>query len=216
MTESVINPDLLKKLKDLDAYFFDVLQRAEKNASANGKSELSNDEVRSVLATDVSLYLRAPGASNKITDLSENLSNEEKARKLIELSKGLNPVLAAVAGLGGPRPELESQLQQQMGLSNSGLRSGQQENLMTHPKLEPFLDQAASSFLDAYKKIYDEHNKAESKDPTKDQSKDLDNALRNVMKFMPVFNQVKPKQELKPEAPKPQYVPTMKPTARPF
>ncbi len=223
MTESVMNQDLLNRLKELD-YFFDVLARAEKTAKDNGKNMLSNDDVKNVLAQDVNLYINSPKAANQQTDrlnadsALENRQRFQEAQKQVELNNELRPLLGLIAAVA---PSLVTELENnnqprpEMGLGNVRHAS----DVLTHPKLAPLLDTAASSFLDAYRKIHDAENKGKPKD--KDADQDLDNALKNANKLnlqfkMMMQNSPKLKAEFENRLKmQPNYKPTIKP-ASPF
>lgn len=147
--------------------------------------------------------------------LAPQQDERQEAQKLIELGNQLAPMLSMIAGL---QPRVaptqlsnNAQLNQQMGLGGN-----QAQNQLVHPKLAPFLDQAASSFLDAYREI-----QAENENPN--QARDAQNenrntneltlqyklAMKNALKFAP-----KPGQGgggLRPENQE-QYVPRVKPS----
>ncbi len=201
-----INPVLLEKLKKLDGYFFEVLQRAEKIARNNGKVELSNDDVKNILAQDVTRYLGSePIAASQLKDGINN-NEKEKVRKLIELAQGLSSQLQLIAGFDQNRRSFQQTPQQQRGPSGST----QENNQAMHPALENFVDVAAASLFDLYEAIDQENKVSDNNNENKNENK-LDNALRNAKKFIPAFSQLKP--ELKPQAPtpkpQPQFIPTM-------
>lgn len=222
MTDSVINQDLMARLKELD-YFFDVLARAEKTAKVNGKATLSNDDVKSVLAEDVNLYINSPKAANQQTDrldadsTQENRQRFQEAQKQVELNNELRPLLGLIAAVA---PSLVTELENNQPRPEMGLGNVRQaSDVLTHPKLAPLLDTAASSFLDAYRKIHDAENKGKPND--KDADQDLDNALKNANKLnmqfkMMMQNSPKLKAEFENRLKmQPNYKPTIKP-ASPF
>lgn len=222
MTDSVLNQDLLARLKELD-YFFDVLARAEQTAKVNGKLTLSNDDVKNVLAEDVNLYINSPKATNQQTDrldadlAQENRQRFQEAQKQVELNNELRPLLGLIAAVA---PSLVTELENNQPRPEMGLGNVRQaSDVLTHPKLAPLLDTAASSFLDAYRKIHDAENKGKPKD--KDADQDLDNALKNANKLnmqfkMMMQNSPKLKAEFENRLKmQPNYKPTIKP-ASPF
>lgn len=216
MTDSVIDKDLLKRIESLQldlGNFFDIVSRAHKQAGNH--KELSNDDIKHVIQSDVHLYLNSPKltpGTDKLNDQSlENAQQLREAQKQVELTNELRPLLSLIAGI---TPSLVSELNNQPNLQ-MGLGQGKQGNdLLTHPKLAPFLDQAASSFLDALKRIQEAKD---SKDPNKQ-----DDALKNANELslqykMMMKNSPKLKAEFENRmkiAPAPGYKPETKP--RPY
>lgn len=217
MTDSVINKDLLERIEKLQldtGNFFDIVTRAQKQAGNN--KDLTNDDIKNVIQSDVHLYLNSPRLIETADNLNINQSGNNaqqlrEAQKQIELTNELRPLLSLIAGI---TPTLVSELNNQSNLQ-MGLGQGKQGNdLLTHPKLAPFLDQAASSFLDAYKKIQEAKD---SKDPNKQ-----DDALKNANELslqykMMMKNSPKLRAEFENRmtmSPAPGYKPETKP--RPF
>ncbi len=217
MTDSVIDKDLLERIEKLQldtGNFFDIVSRAKEQAGNN--KELTGNDIKNVIQSDVHLYLNSPRVNPATDRLAndqtlDNVQQLREAQKQIELTNELRPLLSLIAGITPTLvSELNNQPNQQMGLG-----ANQQANdLLTHPKLAPFLDQAASSFLDAYKKIQEAKD---SKDPNKQ-----DDALKNANELslqykMMMKNSPKLRAEFENRmkmAPAPGYKPETKP--RPY
>lgn len=200
MATPSINSELMQKFIDLsNQYFLSVMNRAAKE---NGSDEVSEAQVRTILENDKGLRL-SPSVNINQTNES-NLRQE--AQKQIELNNELRPMLAMIAGI---TPSLISEFNAnlQMGLA-AGNRGA--TNSLAHPKLEPFLDQAASSFLDAYRQVQDEQNQNKDQTPENKQ----EDALRNTNDLTLQYKnrlrmQMQSAPKAKPEM-QPQYTPTIK------
>jgi hypothetical protein len=211
MANSIVNQDLLKRIEALKldmGNFFDIISRAQ--AQAGNNNELTDTDIKKVIQNDVRLYLNSPRIDSVNTD--DDRARFEEAKQQVELNNQLRPLLSLIAGI---TPNLISELnnnpnQPQMGPGINKLGN----DLLAHPKLAPFLDQAASSFLDAYKKI-------EAQQDSNDTNKQ-DDALKNANELslqykMMMKNSPKLRAEFENRmklAPAPGYKPETKP--RPF